>query len=397
MIINKIHVKGFKSLWDTSISFGRLNVFIGTNGAGKSNLLEAIAVLSSSFEGGVDYERLARRGARLSSHEIFRSSLKHKKRLSSFTIEAEIGDLIYRSSINSVNNFNYHSEALDTKDKKRLAGRSNVGSTLLGAPAEFKIDSSRSIISLYTAFAEEKNIFQDIERFAIYSPSTPILRGVSPDNSNRAPLGLYGGRLAEALLETINNTESKRDLSRFFRLLDWFLSIGTSTPSSNKELISEYVSLGRSVVLFKDKFMKANFNQLFAYDVSEGALYILFVLVLLTHKESPNIFSLENIDNALNPGLVRELMTHVVDILNRDQRKQVFLTTHNPTTLDAVDIFNDEHRLFVVSRKEDGQTEFNRIMPPDNMTKEDWQNKYMGLKLSEIWLSGAIGGLLADF
>lgn len=79
-IIRKMKIDGFKSILNETIEFGKLNVFIGTNGAGKSNLLESIAMVSASLEGGVDYDRLARRGARLSAPEIFRSSFKNKKR-----------------------------------------------------------------------------------------------------------------------------------------------------------------------------------------------------------------------------------------------------------------------------------------------------------------------------
>jgi hypothetical protein len=31
------------------------------------------------------------------------------------------------------------------------------------------------------------------------------------------------------------------------------------------------------------------------------------------------------------------------------------------------------------------------------MTREEWEEKYYGMKLSEIWLSGAIGGLPQGF
>lgn len=400
-MLKRISIKGFKSIWDADINLGRINVLIGTNGAGKSNFLEALAVLSSSFEGGVDYERLARRGARLSSPEIFRSSLKNKDRLKTFSLEAEFSDVIYRSSISSVDRFNYHSESIKSSNGEVLAGRSNRGERIRGVLLESKIESDKSIVSLYRAFSNnprspQSSAFSDLEKYSIYCPSTPILRGSSPDNSNRAPLGLYGGRLAEALGEVIKLAESKTQLARFFRLLEWFRSIG-SVSGVDKELISDYVSLGRFVVLFHDKFMKGNFDKLYAYDVSEGALYILFVLVLMLHKDAPKVFALDNVDNALNPGLVRELMNHIVELVDADPSKQLFITTHNPTTLDAIDLFNDDHRLFVVKRKDDGQTEFKRISPPEGMTKQDWQNNYMGLKLSEIWLSGAIGGLPTGF
>jgi len=39
------------------------------------------------------------------------------------------------------------------------------------------------------------------------------------------------------------------------------------------------------------------------------------------------------------------------------------------------------------------QSTFERISPPIGMTKDEWQEKYGYMKLSEIWLSGAIEGL----
>lgn len=395
--IKQIKIKGFKSILDQQVDLGRLNVFIGTNGSGKSNLLEAIAMLSSSIEGGIDYERLARRGSRLSSPQIFRSAFKNNKRQNTFTLEACTDQLIYKMSVNAVDGFSYNAEALKKNgENKNLCGRSNNGATLKGRKLKNKLDRGRSIISLYRSLEENLPELSKIENFAIYAPSTPILRGVATDNSNKSPLGLYGGRLSEALSEVISEKNMSDNLQRFFHLLDWFKQVGT-TNQPNTELISDHVSFGKSIVFYKDQFMKTNFNHLYAYDVSEGALFILFTLVLLSHKDSPNFLALDNVDSALNPGLIRNLMSHIVDIITKNPNKQILLTTHNPSTLDAVDLFNDEHRLFVVSRGKDGQTKIDRIKPPEGMTKEGWENQYFGLKLSEIWLTGAIGGLTAGF
>jgi predicted ATPase len=143
--------------------------------------------------------------------------------------------------------------------------------------------------------------------------------------------------------------------------------------------------------------MGEKFNNLYAYDVSEGALYILFILVLLLHKKSPPLFALDNVDSALNPGMVRGMMGHIIELLKGMPEKQVLMTTHNPTTLDAIDLFNDQHRLFVVQRNPQGHTEIKRIDPPPGFTRETWVEKYHGMRLSEIWLSGVIGGLAQGF
>ena len=46
-MIREIHVENFKSIEKLTLELGRINVFIGANGCGKSNLLEAIEQLEA--------------------------------------------------------------------------------------------------------------------------------------------------------------------------------------------------------------------------------------------------------------------------------------------------------------------------------------------------------------
>src|SRR5271155_4013411 len=63
-MLEKLNVRGFKSLESVEIELGQVNVFIGANGSGKSNLLEAVSVLGAAAFGRVDEESLTRRGCR---------------------------------------------------------------------------------------------------------------------------------------------------------------------------------------------------------------------------------------------------------------------------------------------------------------------------------------------
>ena len=63
-MITKITVTSFKSIETAEIELGNLNVFVGANGSGKSNLLEAIGVLSAAADGKVNDQTLLQRGVR---------------------------------------------------------------------------------------------------------------------------------------------------------------------------------------------------------------------------------------------------------------------------------------------------------------------------------------------
>lgn len=405
MALSQVRIKSFKSIVDQTIDLGQLNVFIGTNGAGKSNLLEAIAVLSCAVDGRIDYSKLADRGSRLSAPEIFKSSFKNLKRKNTFSLDAKFGDLKYHANIhaNTEAEFNFSAEKI-SNITEQLGGRSNAGVTVSGLNKELfaKLPIQQSVVATLESLgrfdeAEQKEL-NAIKRYAIYSPSTPILRGVSEDGSKKEPLGLYGGSLASALLDVIQDSkkenQSDHDLQRFFNLFDWFQTIGT-TNNISAQLQSNHVHTSKTVVRYVDKFMHTKFNNLYAYDVSEGALYILFILVLLLHSKSSPLFALDNVDNALNPGMVRKMMGQIAELLVHMPEKQILMTTHNPTTLDAIDLFNTNHRLFVVQRNQQGHTEIKRIEPPSGFTRESWMAKHKGMRLSEIWLSGLIGGLTA--
>ena len=75
-MLNTISIQSFKSLEDVSVDFGIVNVFIGANGSGKSNLLEAVGVLGAAANGRVDDEALLRRGVRLGLPALYKSSFK---------------------------------------------------------------------------------------------------------------------------------------------------------------------------------------------------------------------------------------------------------------------------------------------------------------------------------
>ena len=78
-MIHRFTVKSFKSLLDVELELGRVNVFIGANGSGKTNLLEAIGVLGAAASGRVDDESLLRRGVRPGVPALYKSSFRGRK------------------------------------------------------------------------------------------------------------------------------------------------------------------------------------------------------------------------------------------------------------------------------------------------------------------------------
>ena len=77
-MIERLTVRTFKSLEDVTVDLGLVNVFIGANGSGKSNLLEALGVLSAAADGKVDDMALLARGVRPGIPALYKTAFPAK-------------------------------------------------------------------------------------------------------------------------------------------------------------------------------------------------------------------------------------------------------------------------------------------------------------------------------
>jgi len=387
-MLKKISIQGFKSVYDVQdLELGRVNVFIGANGSGKTNLLEAVGMLSAAASGRVDSESLSRRGVRLSVPHLYRTSLKSQATSQQITLKA-VGEWNEGCA-----------EASASLSKSKSKSKSMLDSPTMEAGQWGYQLSNNDQITTHQMLAHGKlkgaasPLHQHLLGMAIYSPTTPVLRGIQPDIAPRDPVGLLGGRLAEAISDILDQPRERlgsMDLEDLFDLLDWVDEFDITSPS--RELLSPDVPSLRSVVRFTDYWMNETRNQLSGYDANEGALYVLFMLILALHPRMPRFFAVENFDHSLNPRLTRALARLFCQlIVESDPPRQVLLTTHNPLVLDGLDLSDDRIRLFAVERTRStgGATQVYRIQVSDevlNATPE-------GLPLSNLWVMGRLGGV----
>lgn len=78
-MFKRLAIKNFKSIIDLTIELGRVNVFIGANGMGKSNVLEAIAMIAANSQDEIDLNKLVQDGVRIARPDLVRSSFYENK------------------------------------------------------------------------------------------------------------------------------------------------------------------------------------------------------------------------------------------------------------------------------------------------------------------------------
>lgn len=422
-MLQSLRISRFKSIKEQKLSLGRVNLFIGGNGTGKSNLLEAVGLAASCLSRGLGDSDIAEKGLRLTPSELMKSSFKNEDLPKTLELEAEFDDkILYRSTLQSREGdqlLRFFSESAFCRDRK-IFGRSNRGASATGVSHPSRLDSSRGIWdqikATYEIPTEVDREFSAFSRYVIYSPQTDFLRGRQAGRVNSPPIGLHGEGLPEAassFLDTWRRVRGRRTsdeakddwaildaCTRLVWLPGWASKFGVHVA---KPLLTsrDLADRGSESVYFIDEFMHSSRNRLSVYDSSEGTLFLLFSAIILAHPMAPKIFALDNVDNALNPRLTRKLIEQIIKVCKSNSSpgsnigaKQVFLTSHNPTALDAFDIFDPDQKIFVVSRNERGHTIASEMRPPKGMSREDWDIAKSGRNLSQLWLDGEIPGAL---
>jgi energy-coupling factor transporter ATP-binding protein EcfA2 len=408
-MINKIHIKLFKSIVDVEFMPSIVNVFIGANGSGKSNLLEALGVLSAAANGRVDDEALLRRGVRPGVPALYKSSFADIKSPLHIYFGAWSDSVSYEVSlfnpiVDPLPAWRYHTESV-YEDKNRIVGRSHRGAE--------KFNPEAGLAALKLVEMKENDVaakfFNELRDFAIYAPNTSTLRGIVPDTQQRQPVGLSGGQLANAVSDMLklkskfkhpsspnNNKKTDNDSKKFIGkvsndalyLIDWAKKFSTASASTMP--LSPSVGSTERVIRFTDRYMSSGRDTLSGYDASEASLYVLFHAVLAAHPRCPQICAVDNADHGLNPRLARDLFRNICDwYISSPYSRQIFLTTQNPLTLDGLPLQNDNVQLFAVSRTNKGRTVVNRIVLDEklkNMAEKGWT-------LSRLWVMGHLGGI----
>jgi AAA15 family ATPase/GTPase len=102
-MINDIHIKNYKSIEEFEISLGRVNVFIGENGCGKTNILEALVMAAASSQNKLDNEFLSSRGVRVTEPIFMRSGFTQNKNAEDIEVSIKLDDTKYVYSLKNDN------------------------------------------------------------------------------------------------------------------------------------------------------------------------------------------------------------------------------------------------------------------------------------------------------
>lgn len=451
-MIKLIEIQNYKSIENLTLDLGRVNVFIGENGAGKSNILEGIALAGSACAGKLDNEFLVSRGVRVTKPTFMRAAFPGKIDTSVIEVHATgyDGDTvdfmitntnepyakwecapIYKSRLSTAQ-INKLLENYASSMDNNLEKVSERMQTFFGGLATHSAALSMKISSLEQAM---KNVKDELspEVLAVVESrieKTPPKKGAKTKTKSGQGLPVntdFGKFLisrsghtvdASTYLESFIIYSPENSSLRAFQREGQIEPLGVNgegvlkllhvmSTDEQKSLASVKKSLrllgwfdnfnlkkdsedpiGR--IEIKDRYLDAKTSYFDQLSANEGFLFLTFYFALFASNLTPKFFAIDNIDASLNPKLCEGLITTLVPMAKAAD-KQVILTTHNPAILDGLNLDDDEQRLFVVSRNRAGQTRVKRILKPRNAPDE------RPIRLSEAFLRGTLGGLPKSF
>ncbi len=405
-MLEELRIKNFKSITDDTISLGRVNVFIGENGSGKSNILEALMFASvAETYSTIDADILSNNGVRVSKPSLMLSSFEGRKQKNVIDLNLKFSDTNVNCKMqpldkeNILSNWNpiFHADIYLNKEKlihsfpiseksitltnERLEGI--MTSELKDEFLEQIKNSFRDGLYTKDQFKNTQS-YKDLNNFIIYTLNTEALRGIPEFQKSRK--GIYGETL-DIIVGSLNK-EQLEELKEYLYTITWLDDIFIDNKDELKQK-GYKLNQSKSLLYFKDKYMMKKNNIFSVENANEGVLHVLFYLALLISSKTPHLFAIDNIETSLNPHLCRHLITEMCK-LAKGHEKQLLITTHNPAILDGLDLFDDEIRLFEVKRLDNGNTKTRRIELKPEVKNENY-------KLSELWMRGYLGAISQKF
>ncbi len=375
--IKTFQVKNYKSLASVSVDLEPLTIFVGANGSGKSNLLDALQFLGECVTGQVDIAVRSRGGL----HEIL--SRRERRPWISFDRGRNFEDQRKQIQNQAANvaclGFRLALE-LDEGDEAeyvfQLSGLGPWAPVVMRERCEIRrkgqepdvfeakfgrltvpidgmapaIMADRLALALASATEKFRSIFNFIQLFQFYSIIPAFLRAeqvpdpgyvLYPDGSNAA-----------AVLTTLQ----VHDAHSYAVVLDY---LSEFVPGLKK--VSAIPVGTRETIEFVQDIEAGEPVSFSALNMSDGTLRTLGLLLSVYQPSKPSVLAIEEPELAVHPALAEVLF----EILrNASDDRQVLVTTHSADILDQKDVRDDQIRVVYWDK---GQT---RVAPPSGPDRQ---------------------------
>ncbi|MHB8894774.1 MAG: AAA family ATPase [Candidatus Geothermincolia bacterium] len=358
--LHKIHIEGFKSIRDQELEFGPLNVFIGGNGAGKSNLTSVFNFLNQVVSQGLKTYTGVAGGA----NAILHFGRKTTKKLS-LRVEFR-GDQdanIYEFALLPTDNdrFLFEREAVFYWNMAKHARP--YADNVLSGHDEAKIGELKSPVAHHV-----RELLGSYRTYHFHDTSPSAAAKQTGDVADNRNLKADAGNLAAFLYRL-----QKKEPDHFANIED---AIRQVAPFFGR-FVLEPSALNPSKIRleWEEKGSDTVFGPA---ALSDGTLRFICLATLLQQPVLPSLILIDEPELGLHPAAIQVLAGL---LLSASTRTQLVVATQSVTLINQL----EPEQVWVVDR-EDGQSVFRHLRSAD-MTS--WLEDY---GLGELWEKNVIGG-----
>jgi len=381
-MISRIRIKNFKSIKEAEINPDAVNIIIGSNNSGKSNLLEALEYYSRSLTVPLDelfgpkpfsFLDILHKGSDKNKEGIemdltFRSFSEDTGLLDA---DSEVSHSYRINSVYNSGNFPEfrpvvaYEELISQYNHKNAENQDQILMRELGQNRDLKTE----FIDMYYAC-------RAIRKFQFVPKEIKRDREIDPLESN-VPFLKYNGENLVNVLFAMRDNESEK----FRKIIEDFKEIFPDVTGLSFTHLGDY----RYAIEFTRKINGSNWNFM-SPQISDGFAISLAILTLIHMNNSNRIVLIEEIENGLNPFTLGKLINKII-FNSKRHGTQFFITTHSPVILDSLSNFPE---LIFICEQKNGKSEYIPLTEKLKIFKDDYTP---GESLVELWLDGMIGGL----
>lgn len=369
-----------------------LNVLIGPNASGKSNLIEILSLLAAAPK---DLQAPIREGGGIGDW-LWKGSRKPPTATLDVTLSYSAGSmpLRYRLSFTEAGGrFTLLDEAIENEEpvhghpKPYFYYAFQDGHPALNVKSETDESEGRSERRLRREdVSPEQSILSQRRDPDIYPELTYVARRFEEMRFYREwNLGRYTAPRrpqkadlpVDSLLEdagnlglVLNDLQNRPDVRRL--ILDRLRAFYERVTD-----VATKIQGGTVQIFFHEQGLH---HPVPATRLSDGTLRYLCLLVILCHPEPPPVVCLEEPELGLHPDVIPLVAQMLVEA---STRTQLFVTTQSDALIDAL---SDHPEAVVVCDWGDQGTELRRLEPEQ---MKEWLERY---RLGELWQMGEIGG-----
>ena len=354
MQIESLKLHNYLSVQDESLHLSRLNILIGINASGKSNLINALSFLRDALQHDFGFAISVRGGF---VHLACKASMATRVRIVatfndadwSFEWSVELAKDRVGYSIRE----EVHRLREEQPPQQILSSWKGEGWWWSGEQGQVQLSERSHRCALAAAAADAafpaRAVAAFVRGWGFFDPNPGTLRRTSLVGESPA-LGSYGQNLA-ARLHALRET----DPERFDRVHSATRDI-LGVPESIDFLTSN--DDDRVTLLLTERGLK---YRIYQAGCSNGTLRMLAIVTALLGTPGATLIGIEEPENYIHPGALAAFTEHV---LGAKGQAQLILTTHSPHLLDVLDM---PEAVILVRRSVDQGTKVTREPYPERI------------------------------